>query len=109
MPLNVCPGTTVASPVGSVWELLAEPELYDEWWDAFFQRAVPPGKASPGQVLYAKASQWGFVQNVTLQVEQVDPERHLIQFTVYLPFGTINRQTTTCTALDSATCRLQFG
>jgi Polyketide cyclase / dehydrase and lipid transport len=109
MGFTLCPAAVVAAPVESVWELLSEPTLYDAWWDAHMERIVPEGKASPGQMLYAKTSALGRKWDVTLRVEMVDPEKHQIQLRITLPLGTINHQTTTCTALDTASCRVQFG
>jgi hypothetical protein len=109
MSFNVCPAAVVAAPVESVWELLSEPTLYDEWWDARTERIVPEGKAAPGQVLYAKTSAMGRKWDVTLKVEVVNPEKHQIQMYVTLPLGTVNHATITGTAIDSASCRVQFG
>jgi uncharacterized protein YndB with AHSA1/START domain len=109
MGFTICPRAVVAAPVESVWELLSEPTLYDEWWDAHTERIVPEGKASPAQTVYAKTSAFGRKWEVTLRVEKVDPEKHQIQFHITLPFGTINQQTTTCTAIDATSCRVQFG
>ena len=79
MSFTVCPVAVVAAPVESVWELLSEPALRDEWWDARTERVVPEGKASPGQVIYLKTlpsvRQW----ETTLRIERVDPEMHQIQ------------------------------
>ena len=86
MGLTVCPAAVVAAPVESVWELLSEPTLYDVWWDARTERIVPEGKAAPGQ-----------------------PDKHQIQLHVTLPPGTVNETTITCTAIDTASCRVQFG
>jgi|SRR5579859_240105 len=109
MSFNICPAADVAAPVESVWELLSEPTLLDEWWDAHTERIVPEGKASPGQMVYATTSALGRKWNVTLRVERVNPDKHQIQFHIRLPLGTINQQTTTCTAIDTASCRVQFG
>lgn len=109
MNLSICPAAVVAAPVESVWELLADPALYDEWWDARAERIVPEGKAVPGQVVYGKASAFGIKGNVTLRVEMVNPIKHQIQFLVRIPLGTINHQTTTCTPIDASSCRVQFG
>jgi hypothetical protein len=59
MGFTLCPVAVVAAPVDSVWQLLSEPLLYDVWWDARTERIVPEGKASPGQVLFAKTSGLG--------------------------------------------------
>ncbi len=109
MGVTVCPVAVVAAPVESVWELLSEPTLYDEWWDARTERIVPEGKASPGQVLNAKTSALGRKWDVTLRVEAVNPEKHQIQLHATLPLGTVNHSTIGCTAIDAASCRVQFG
>ncbi|GHO55772.1 SRPBCC family protein [Ktedonobacter robiniae] len=81
MGLTICPATVVAAPVESVWELLSEPTLYDEWWDAHTERIVPEGKASPGQVLHAHTRALGRRWKVALRIEAVKPEKHQIQAT----------------------------
>jgi hypothetical protein len=109
MGFSICPATVVAAPIECVWELLEEPARYDEWWDARTERIVPEGKASPGQVLYAKTSAFGRKWDVTLRVEGVNTEKHQIQFHITLPLGTVNHQTTTCAEIDATSCRVQFG
>ncbi|HEY7356759.1 MAG TPA: SRPBCC family protein [Ktedonobacterales bacterium] len=109
MGFTICPVAVVAAPVESVWELLSEPTLYDEWWDARTERIVPEGKATSGQILYAKTSAMGRKWDVTLRVEMVNPERHQIELHITLPLGIVNRPTIICTPLDSASCRVQFG
>ncbi|HSJ86962.1 MAG TPA: hypothetical protein VK909_07105 [Anaerolineales bacterium] len=59
MGFSFCPTAVVAAPVESVWELLMEPKLYDEWWDARTERVVPDGKSTPGQVRDLKTSGLG--------------------------------------------------
>ena len=108
MGFNICPAAVVAAPVETVWELLDDPVRLDEWWDARTVRIVPEGKASPGQVVYARASAFGLKKDVTLRVERVDPEKHQIQWTLS-GFGVINHQTTTCTAIDAFSCFVQYG
>ncbi|HEY7419385.1 MAG TPA: SRPBCC family protein [Ktedonobacteraceae bacterium] len=109
MNFTICPATVVAAPIESVWEMLLEPTLYDEWWDIHTERVVPEGKASPGQVLYAKTSALGRKWDVTLRVEMVKPEKHQIQLHVTLPLGIVNHETISCTALDATSCRVQYG
>ena len=109
MGFSICPAAVVAAPVESVWELLSEPTLFDEWWDARTERIVPEGKASPGQMLYAKTSAMGRQWEVTLKVEMVNPEKHQIQLHIALPLGTVNHATITGTALNATSCRVQFG
>ena len=109
MGFTICPAAVVAAPVESVWELLSEPTLYDEWWDAHTERIVPEGKASPGQMLYAHTSGLGQKWDVALRVEMVNPDRHQIQLHSMLPLGIINDITITCAALDATSCRVQYG
>jgi hypothetical protein len=109
MGFTICPVAVVAAPVESVWELLWEPTLYDEWWDARTQRIMPEGKASPGQVLSAQTSALGRKWDVTLRVEMVNPEKHQIPLHITLPLGLVNDATIACTALDPSSCRVQYG
>ncbi len=109
MNLTLCPAAVVAAPVESVWELLSEPTLRDEWWDARTVRVVPEGEAAAGQTLYLTSTGLGRKWDVTIRIEVVNPERHQIRWHATLPLGTVNHQTTTCTAIDATSCRVQFG
>jgi hypothetical protein len=109
MVFSVCPATTVAAPVETVWDLLSDLTQLDVWWDAHTERIVPEGPASPGQMLYAKTSEFGRTWDVTLRVDAVHPEKHQIQMHISLPLGLINDNTITCAALDATSCRVQFG
>ena len=109
MGVTVCPVAIVAAPVDCVWELLSEPTLRDEWWDARTACVVPEGKASPGQVIYLKTLPFGRQWDATLTVETVNSEKHQIQWNLTFPLGITNHQTTTCTAIDAVSCRVQYG
>jgi hypothetical protein len=109
MGFNICPVDVVAAPVESVWELLSDLTLYDEWWDASIERIAPEGIASPGQVIYAKTSQFGRKWDLTIKVQGVNPEKHQIQLDVALPLGTVNHATITSSVIDAVSSRLQFG
>src|SRR5690242_17843950 len=85
MGVSVCPSAVVQAPVDAVWELLSEPVLFDEWWDARTERIVPQGKASPGQVLYGTTRGLGRKWDVILSIEGVNPEKHRLQFLATLP------------------------
>ncbi len=105
MDLTVCPAAVVAAPVETVWELLSDPVLRDTWWRVRTERVGPEGMASAGQVIYLKNP---LGRRGTLKVESVDPEKHQIHW-VLSGLGVTNDQTTTCAALDAASCRVQFG
>ena len=83
MSLSTCPIDVVNAPVEKVWELLAEPENYDLWWEAKTRSIVPAGRAQAGQRVHAKAG--GF--NIFLMVDGVDESKHQIDFTTKFPFG----------------------
>ncbi len=104
-----CPAAIVAAPIDIVWELLSEVKGRDEWWHARTVRVVPDGEGSPGQVLYLEVSRLGITLTRTIRVEAVNPQKHQLHFTVALPLGGVNHQTTTVTAIDAASCRVQFG
>ncbi len=109
MTLNICPAAAVAAPVERVWELICEPGLRDEWWDGRTVRLDPPGRAAPGQVIYLRSRSMGREVDGTLRIERVDPEKHQIYWHLSGPLGFVIHQTTTCTALDAASCRVQYG
>lgn len=108
MGLTLCPVAVIDAPVENVWELLTEPTLRDEWWDARTARVAPQGTATPGQVIYLKTLPWGRRWEATLRIERLDPDKHQIQWTLH-GFGVTNQQTTTCTAIDDSSCRVQYG
>jgi len=109
MGVSVCPVANVQAPVESVWELLSEPKLFDEWWDAHTERIVPEGKASPGQTLYGTTHGLGKKWDVVLKIEGVNPEKHRLQFDATLPLGVANHGTITGTPIDPTSCRVTFG
>jgi len=74
MVVSVCPVANVAAPVEDVWELLAQPSNYDKWWDAHFERSVPEGPATPGQISYATTKALGKKWDVTFVVKSVNPD-----------------------------------
>ena len=105
MSLSTCPIDVVNAPIEKVWELLAEPENYDLWWDAKTLSIVPAGRAQAGQRVHAKAG--GF--NIFLMVDGVDEWKHKIDFTTTFPFGITGFNHLTCTALPNSTTQVSFG
>jgi hypothetical protein len=107
--ITACPAAVVAAPVESVWELLAESALYDQWWDMHTERIVPAGPVTPGQVLYGTAPGLGRPWDVSIAVELVNPDKHQVRLLARLPFGITNQATITCRPRDATSCLLQFG
>ncbi len=108
MGINVCPAAVVAAPVESVWEILSDTTLYEDWWEARAERIVPEGKAVPGQVIDLAPSGLGRKWKITLRIERVNAEKHQIEFHGEL-LGGISRNTITCAAIDANSCRVQYG
>ncbi len=102
------PSSSCRSPNGSVWEILSDTRLYEEWWEARAERIVPEGKAVPGQMIYLSTSGFGKKWVMTLRIERVTPEKHQILFHGDL-LGGISHNTITCTAIDATSCRVQYG
>ena len=109
MVVSVCPADIVAAPVEDAWELLNQPSRYDEWWDARLVSIVPEGPATPGQIVHVTSSGLGKRWNVTFVIKLVNPARHQIQFDVTLPLGITDHVTITCSPVDAASCRVQYG
>ncbi len=114
MTINVCPAAVVAAPVESVWEILSDTTLYEDWWEARAEHIVPEGKAVHGQMIYLATSGLGRKWVMTLRIEGVTPDKHQIQFHGEL-LGGISQNIITCTAIDAASsagaasCRVQYG
>jgi len=109
MVVEVCPADLVHAPVETVWSLLSDPSQYDRWWDAHTTRIDPPGPAVAGQSIQGWTQAWGKRWTVDLRVEEVIAERHQIRFRSALALGIGMMNHISCTAIDSATCRVQFG
>ncbi len=132
MPVRVCPAAIVAAPVEDVWELLAQPFRYGEWWDLRVERIVPEGPAVEGQTIYGTSSEFGKRWQVRFVIKKINPVKHRIlpiepadsqsrresavagshskiQFDTFLPLGIVAHNTITCTSIDAASCRVQYG
>ncbi len=108
MSINVCPAAVVSTPVESVWEILSDTTLYEDWWEARAERIVPEGKAVPGQVIDLAPSGLGRKWKITLRIERVNPEKHQIEFHGDL-LGGVSHNIITCAAIDAVSCRVQYG
>ena len=109
MPVSVCPAAIVAAPVEVVWSLLMRPETYDQWWDAHTTRIMPEGPATPGQVLSAWTMALGKRWEVSLEIQEVQAEKHRMVLDTTLPLGIRVHNQISCAPLDERSCRLQFG
>lgn len=108
MSLNVCPAAIVAAPVEVVWEM-AQPANLSKWIDGQVERIEPEGPMAIGQTIYATSTAIGRRWQVTLTVEEVQPERHQFGMYVVVPFGVRMHEHISCRAIDAVTCHVQYG
>jgi uncharacterized protein YndB with AHSA1/START domain len=109
MTVSVCPSAVVEAPVKRVWELVTSPEGFDTWTDATLVAADPNGPARRGQRLRLATRAFGRGFPVTIDVLEVDDERHLLHLRVELPFGLVNDETVTLTATGDGRTLVRFG
>ena len=109
MSLSICPAAIVAAPVETVWAIITDTERYDQWIDAHVERVVPPGPATPGQMVYLTSRAMGRVWNVTMHIDMVNPDKHQLRMLIKLPLGLVNNETISCTPIDATSCRVQYG
>ncbi len=108
MIVNVCPAAmTLASP-DRVWQVITTPERFEDWQDARFVRAEPPGPVHAGQVIKLAARGYGREWPVTIDVRGLDPSRHWIDLRVHLPLGIINEEHVTLTQTDRGGTLVRF-
>ena len=92
---NVCPAATTSASPDRVWRVLTIPERFEDWLDAQFVSADPPGPVKPGQTIHLSAPALGRSWPVTLEVRNVDPQHRWIDLLVRLPFGIENHERVT--------------
>ncbi len=109
MSLSVCPITTVNAPAETVWSLLANPSLYDSWWEVTTDSITPPGPAQPGQMIRAHGVAVGINLHTKFRVDEIDNEKRQLDLTTWLPFGIGLHNHLHVQALDDQTCRVSFG
>src|SRR5205809_1078891 len=71
--VNVCPVATSSAPPERIWSVVTMPERFEEWVDARFVSAEPPGPAQPGQVIRMSAPELGRQWPVRIEVGDMDP------------------------------------
>jgi uncharacterized protein YndB with AHSA1/START domain len=106
--VNVCPAAITPASPDRIWEILTIPERFDEWLDAKFVSANPPGPATPGQTIQLSAPSLGRQWPVKLEVVDMDPDRRWIDLLVNLPFGVENHERVTLTETKEGGTLVRF-
>jgi uncharacterized protein YndB with AHSA1/START domain len=101
--VNVCPAAVTPASPERVWEVLTTPERFNEWLDAKFVSASPPGPVKPGQTIQLSARSLARQWPVLLKVVDMDPDRRWIDLLVHLPFGVENHERITLTETERGT------
>ncbi len=109
MSFSTCPIDTVDAPVERVWRLLADPSAYALWWDARTRSILPSGPAQPGQLILADTIPPVRGWQIHITVQNVNPEKHVLDLLTKLPLGITVANHITCTPLDEQHTRLSFG
>jgi len=109
MPLSVCPVAVCRAPVEAVWALLVDPHRYDAWLDASVESVDPPGLARPGQQITLKAPARGRWFAVQFALESVNEIGHVLALSARFPLGITVKSRISVTAIDEASCRVQYG
>jgi ligand-binding SRPBCC domain-containing protein len=105
---NVCPAATSKAPPDRFWEILMRPEAYEEWTDATFLSAEPPGPVQAGTVIRMKAPGFGRDWPVRLDVTALDPNHRWIDVVARLPFGVDNHEHLTLTETPDRGTLIRF-
>ncbi|MDQ6773393.1 MAG: SRPBCC family protein [Candidatus Dormibacteraeota bacterium] len=108
MIVSVCPAAEVAAPPERVWAFLAAPEMFERWADVRLVDAEPAGPVAPGQRLRFTSGAFGLRFGVTMEVGDVDAPRRLRLF-IRLPFGIVNDETITISAMTGGGALVRFG
>ena len=97
MIVNVCPAAVTTASAERVWSVLTTPERFEEWQDARFVSAEPPGPVQAGQVIYLSAPALGRRWPVRIDVRGLDPQHRWLDLIVHVPFGIENHERVTLT------------
>jgi hypothetical protein len=106
--VNVCPAAVTPASPERVWNVLTAVERFDEWVDASFVSAVPPGPLASGQTVRLSARSLGRQWPLTIEVRDVDPQGRWLDLVVHLPFGIDNHERLTLTETKEGGTLVRF-
>lgn len=105
----VCPTDIVKAPIDIVWGLLTRPEDWGSFFDVRVLRADPPGSAVVGQIVEGASGRWPARFRLRFQFVEVDEAAHRLGVEVALPFGIVNHERLSCSAVATDACRVTYG
>ena len=108
MIVNVCPAAVSSAPPEKIWSVLTSPERFEEWQDARFISAEPPGAVRAGQVINLLARGLGREWPVRIDVRVLDPQHRWIDLLVHLPLGVTNHEHVTLTETKDGGTLVRF-
>ena len=108
MIVNVCPARVTRAPYDRLWELLTNPERFEEWQGAKLVSAEPPGSLSTGQHIVLSAPFLGRWPRFTFDIGDIDPNRQWIDLIARFPFGIVNRERITLTPTAEGATFVRF-
>jgi len=106
--VNVCPASVTSAPPQRIWSVLTSPDRFEEWLDARFVSADPPGAMRSGQVIALSATSLGRHWPVTMDVRDMDPQHRWLDLVVHLPFGVDNHERVTLTETKEGGTLVRF-
>jgi hypothetical protein len=106
--VNVCPAAMSSARPDRLWQVITTPERFEDWQDARFVRAEPPGPVRAGQVIKLAARGYGRKWPVTIDVLGLDSNRRWIDLRVHLPLGIINEEHVTLSESDQGGTLVRF-
>jgi hypothetical protein len=106
--VNVCPAAMTGAMPDRVWLVITTPERFEDWQDARFVGADPPGLVHAGQVITLAARGYGREWPVTIDVLGLDSNRRWIDLRVHLPLGIVNEEHVTLTETDQGGTLVRF-
>jgi uncharacterized protein YndB with AHSA1/START domain len=106
--VNACPAAVSSASPELVWSVLTSSDRIEEWLDARFVSAEPPGPMAGGQVIALSAPSLGRQWPVKIDVREVDPERRWLDVVAHLPFGIDNHERITLTETKEGGTLVRF-
>lgn len=108
MIVNVCPAAVTKASPERVWQVITTLERDVEWLDVKVVSSDPPGSMTPGQTITLSGPILGREFRLTMQVGDMDPQRHWVDILVRLPFGIDNHEHLTLTPTEEGGTLIRF-